>query len=256
MAVVTLLTDFGDSPYPGTMKGVVSSLAPGVPVVDLYHHVPMGDVVVAAYVLYHSVGYFPQGSVHIAVVDPGVGSDRRVLMAQAGGHLFVVPDNGLLTLVLERVDRVRVFALTRWEFTLPQPSATFHGRDVFAPLGAWLARGTPMPMLGIPVEDPLVLDLPKPQWRGRKIVGQVLWVDPFGNLVTNIERGRVGGRSIQHVRVGRVTLSMAACYAHQDPGGLGAIWNSWGLLEVFANGARACDLLGVGPGTPVEMELA
>ncbi len=256
MAVVTLITDFDYSPYPGTMKGVIQALAPKVTVVDLYHHVPMGNVAVAAYVLYHSFGFFPFGSVHVAVVDPGVGSDRRVLMAQAGNHLFVVPDNGLLSLILERIDRVKVFALKRWEFTLPQLSATFHGRDVFAPLGAWLARGVPLPMLGCLVDDPLRLDLPQPRWEGNRLVGEVLWVDPFGNLVTNIERGGVGGRSIRQVRVVRVSLSMASCYAHLAQGELGAIWNSWGLLEVFANGASAREILGVGPGASVELVLA
>ncbi len=254
MAVVTLLTDFGDSPYPGTMKGVIRSLAPGISVVDLYHHVPMGNVEVAAYVLYHSHGYFPSGSVHVAVVDPGVGSDRKVIMAQAGEHLFVAPDNGLLTLVMERIEGVRVFALKRWEFTLPHRSSTFHGRDVFAPLGAWLALGVPMPMMGEVLDSPVFLDLPKPLREGTRVLGRVLWVDPFGNLVTNVERKDVG--DLEWVEVAGKRLSMASCYAQLPPGEVGAIWNSWNLLEIFSNGARASDILGLGPGEKVSLKVS
>jgi len=256
MALVTLLTDFGGSPYPGIMKGVILSIAPQAMVVDLYHHVPMGDVTVAAYVLYHSFGYFPANSVHVAVVDPGVGSDRRVLMAQAGDHLFVAPDNGLLTLVLERIGGVRIFTLKRWEFTLPKLSSTFHGRDVFAPLGAWLARGVPMPMLGRAVDDPVLLELPCPCWEEGKLVGEVLWVDPFGNLVTNVEREMLEDRTVGEVLVAGKSLPWASCYAQLERGQLGAIWNSWDLLEVFANGGSAREILGVGPGTSVELVVA
>lgn len=253
--VVTLITDFGDSPYPGTMKGVIKSLAPEVFLVDLYHHVPMGNVVVASYLLYHSFLYFPAGSVHVAVVDPGVGGDRGVIMAQAGEHLFVAPDNGLLTLVLERMDRVRTFSLRRWEFTLPQRSATFHGRDVFAPLGAWLALGVPMPMMGTVLDSPVLLDLPEPRREGKRMVGEVLWVDPFGNLVTNIERESCQGENHLWVEVRGLKIPMVSFYSQRAKGQLGALWNSWGLLEIFTNGARAVEILGVGPGEDVALEL-
>ncbi len=252
--VVTLLTDFGDSPYPGTMKGVISSLAPGVSVIDLYHHVPLGNVTVAAHVLYYSFSYFPPGSVHVAVVDPGVGSDRRVLMAHAGEHLFVAPDNGLLTLILERIEGARVFALKRREFTLPRWSATFHGRDVFAPLGAWLALGLPMPMMGEAIDDPVRLDLPRPRREGAGVVGEVLWVDPFGNLVTNLERLEPESLQGCWVEVAGKRLPLVSCYAQRPKGELGAIWNSWGLLEIFAREARASDILEVGPGEPVVLK--
>ncbi len=251
MALVTLLTDFGDSPYPGIMKGVVLSIAPQAKVVDLHHHVPMGDVTVAAFILYNSFSCFPAGSVHVAVVDPGVGSERRVLMAHAGEHLFVVPDNGLLTLVLERVKGVRVFAFGRWEFVLPGVSATFHGRDIFAPLGAWLARGVPMPMLGRPAVDPVMLDAPKPRREGDRLLGQVMWVDPFGNLVTNIEKRMVGQNRVEGVIAKGRCLPLCTHYGELSPGEPGAIWNSWELLEVFVSNGKANELLGLRRGDTV-----
>lgn len=253
MAVVTLLTDFGDSPYTGTMKGVILSVTPDAKVVDLHHHVPMGNVVVAAYVLCHSFEYFPPGSVHVVVVDPGVGSERRVLMAQAGEHLFVAPDNGLLSLVLERIKRVRVFAFTRSEFALPQVCATFHGRDVFAPLGAWLARGVPLPMMGRAINDPVTLDLPCPRWEEGRLVGEILWVDPFGNLVTNIEREMPGEERVGGVVAGGRCLPLCSYYGELSSGQPGAAWNSWDLLEVFVNKGSARELLGLREGDPVEV---
>ncbi len=253
MAMVTLLTDFGDAPYPGIMKGVILSLAPQGKVVDLYHHVPMGNVTLAAYVLYHSFRHFPPGTVHVAVVDPGVGSDRRVLLAQVEKHLFVVPDNGVLTLVLGRLERAEVFVFERWEFALPQVSATFHGRDVFAPLGAWLARRVPLPMLGRPVRDVVMLDLPCPQWVEGRLVGEVLWVDPFGNLVANIEREMLGEHRFGGVLAGRKCLPLCSHYGELPSGQPGAIWNSWDLLEVFVNKGSASMLLGLKEGDPVEV---
>jgi len=252
MAVVTLLTDFGDSPYPGTMKGVILSVTPDAKVVDLYHHVPMGNVRVGAYALYRSFDYFPSGSVHVAVMDPGVGSERRVLMAQAVEHLFVAPDNGLLTLLLKRTERVKVFAFTRWEFALPQVSATFHGRDVFAPLGAWLARGVPLPMMGRAINNPVTLDLPRPRWEGGRLVGKILWVDPFGNLMTNIEREMLGEDRVGGVVAGGKCLPLCSHYGEVSPGQPGAIWNSWDLLEVFVNKGSARELLGLKEDDPVE----
>ena len=255
MSVVTLLTDFSDSPYTGIVKGVILSIAPDAKVVDLYHRVPMGNVVVAAHILCRSFRHFPTGSVHVAVVDPGVGSERRVLMAHAGDHLFVAPDNGLLSLVLEKSEGAKVFAFTHWEFALPQVSATFHGRDVFAPLGAWLARGVPLPMLGRAISDPVTLDLPRPRWEGRRLVGEIIWVDPFGNLVTNIEREMLEGTKIANVVVEGQCLTLCRYYGELPSGRPGAIWNSWDLLEVFVNEGSAKELLGLKEGNHVEVLL-
>lgn len=254
--MITLLTDFSNSPYTGTMKGVILSIAPDAKVVDLCHHVPMGNVVVAAYLLFHSFRYFPSGSVHVAVVDPGVGSERRVLMAQAGEHLFVAPDNGLLSLVLERTKGARVFAFTRGEFALPKVSATFHGRDVFAPLGAWLARGVPLPMMGRAISDPVTLNLPRPRWEEGRLVGEIIWVDPFGNLVTNIEREMLKSYRIRGVVAGEEWLTLCSYYGELPRGKPGVIWNSWDLLEVFVNEGSAKEVLGLREGDHVEVSLS
>jgi S-adenosylmethionine hydrolase len=253
MTLITLLTDFGDSPYPGTMKGIMHALAPGVKVVDLHHHVPMGDVKVATHILYHSYLHFPAYSVHVAVVDTGVGSERRVILAQAEEHLFVAPDNGILTLILERTKGARVFELQRWEFVLPRISATFHGRDIFAPLGAWLARGVPMPMLGRAIDDPFQLDLPHPKQHKGKFITQILWVDSFGNLITNMEHNMLRDKPAKIMLASGDTLPLVSHYSQPDRGRPGAIWNSWDLLEIFVREGSAREALGLTPGDSLDV---
>lgn len=251
MTVVTLTTDFGlRDPFVGIMKGVLATRAPGVTVIDVSHGVPPQDVMAGALVLRHAVGWFPRGSVHVAVVDPGVGSARRALCVEVDDGLLVGPDNGVLSLAFAGSVR-RAVALTEERFFLQPRSRTFHGRDVFAPVAAALATGTDPDALGPRVDDPVRLALPVPRRDGDGLHGEVIYVDHFGNLVTNIPEtalpGDAGPVSLAGVTLPRVD----AAYAAADPGEPVAVVNSWGLLEVAVRDGCARTVLDADVGTPV-----
>src|SRR5438093_4539 len=201
-APITLLSDFGTAdPFVGVMKGVILGIHPLAVIVDLTHHIPPQDIETGAYHLSNAWGHFPLGTVHVAVVDPGVGSSRRALAVEAEGHLFVAPDNGLLTPILDTAGW-RAVALTARHYMAPEPSATFHGRDIFAHAAAHLSRGIPMENLGEPVSDPVRLETETARLEGGTIRARVVHVDRFGSLVLNV-------RADDLARAG-VALPMAA----------------------------------------------
>ncbi len=259
--VIALLTDFGTRDhYAGTMKGVVLGICPEATLVDISHEIPPHDVVAAALELAACYKYFPAGTVFLVVVDPGVGSARRGLAAEAGDYRFVAPDNGVLTAVFRETPPRRVVDLTERRYARPTVSRTFEGRDRFAPAAAWLARGIQLSALGRPVTDYQVLDLPTPVVQSDAIEGQVLWVDRFGNLVTNIDRktferfAQSGAVDIQvgpH-RIGR----LVATYAEIGPREICALFGSTDHLEIAANTASAVEQLGLGRGAPVRVARA
>jgi S-adenosylmethionine hydrolase len=187
MALLTLLTDFGLTDYyVAAVKGTVLRLAPGTQFVDISHDVPPGDLATAAFLLAAAVPAFPAGTVHLAVVDPGVGSDRRILAAEIPTGWLVAPDNGLLTPLL---NGARVRSVERTDLFLPSPGQTFHGRDRFSPVAAWLLRGEPTAELGPEIADPVRLPGVPPRREGAgpgRIVGRVVHIDRYGNLVTDI----------------------------------------------------------------------
>ena len=188
MSIITLTTDFGLADgYVGTMKGVILGIAPTATIVDISHNIPPQNVREAAYTLYAAYPYFPQGAIHVVVVDPGVGSERRGIALRTPQATFVAPDNGVLSYVVagERVEQI--VHLTNPGYHLSPVSRTFHGRDIFAPAAAHLARGVPLAELGDPLTDIVTFPLPRPQVRpDGTIVGQVIHVDRFGNLITSI----------------------------------------------------------------------
>ncbi len=188
--IITLTTDFGDHDhYVGAMKGVILSTTPDVILVDITHHIRPQDVHQAAYILSSATPYFPQGTVHVAVVDPGVGTERRPLVVRTHRALYVAPDNGLLTPIYEREGVEEAVHLTNSTYWLPRVSHTFHGRDIFAPVAAYLARGVPLNALGKPVapEDLVRLKWHSPRRVDEKCIeGMVVHIDHFGNIVTNI----------------------------------------------------------------------
>jgi S-adenosylmethionine hydrolase len=249
--LITLTTDFGLSdPFVGIMKGVIATRAPGIPVVDVSHGVPPQDVLAGALVLRHAVEWFPRGSVHVAVVDPGVGSARRPLAVEIDVGVLVGPDNGVLALAF--ADRLRrAVVLTEERFFLPARSHTFHGRDVFAPVAAALVMGTDLDALGPRVDDPVRIALPAVRRDGDRLHGEVIYVDHFGNLVTNVTDaalpGRTGPVSIAGVTLPRVEVA----YAAVEPGEPVAVVNSWGLLEIAVRDGSARDTLDADVGTPV-----
>jgi S-adenosylmethionine hydrolase len=187
MALLTLLTDFGLTDYyVAAVKGTVLRLAPGTQLVDISHDVPAGDIAMAAFLLAAAVPAFPAGTVHLAVVDPGVGSDRRILAAEIPTGWLVAPDNGLLTPLLGVLEGARVRSVERADLFLPSPGQTFHGRDRFAPVAAFLLRGEPAAELGPEIADPVRLPGVPPRREGNRIYGRVVHIDRYGNLVTDI----------------------------------------------------------------------
>ena len=256
-SVITLTTDFGtDDPFVGIMKGVILSIHPKAEIIDLTHGIEPQNVLQAAWVLKAAVPYFPEKTVHVAVVDPGVGGQRRPLAIKSGSHTFVGPDNGIFTSVLDAPNQC--FELTQKKYLLKTVSATFHGRDVFAPVAAWIAKGTPLKSLGRPVKNPKTLRLPEPVWNGVALAGEVIYIDRFGNATTNITRKLIS----QHcphfqkltVKLGRTVIrNLATHYSEISPGKTGAIINSWDTLEIFKREGHASRSLKLKPGRKIQV---
>ena len=185
--IITLMTDFGEQDtYVGAMKGVILSICPEAKMIDLTHRIPAQDICAAALQLSSVYAYFPPETIHLIVVDPGVGSQRRAIICQVENHTFVCPDNGLLTLVVQQAPIEASVAIQNKTYFLPQVSHTFHGRDIFAPVAAHLANGIPMSEFGPLVTDLRHLQLAKPDISESQIKGEIIWIDHFGNAITNI----------------------------------------------------------------------
>ena len=257
--VIALLTDFGmRDPYVGAMKGAILSVCPEATLVDVLHEVPPHDVQAGALALDAVYMHFPPGAVFVVVVDPGVGTERRPIVAGAGRWLFVGPDNGVLTFVLDAHPSARVHLLASPRLFREPVSPVFHGRDVFGPAAGRLAGGLRLEEAGPPVDDPVRLRLPAKVRRGEGWEGVVLAVDRFGNLITNlagIDIGPLVGRrrSSVEVALGSARLPLVQTYADVPEGALCALVGSSGRLEIAANRRRAVDLLGVGVGAPVRV---
>ena len=248
--IVTLTTDFGLSdPWVGIMKGVILGICPEARLVDLSHEVARHDVVGGQLVIEGAVPFFPPRSVHLVVIDPGVGSRRRALLVHAGGQFFVGPDNGLFTFLFG-VPGWSAFAIEKASFRLPEVSRTFHGRDVFAPAAAHLARGESPSRFGSPVVDPVRLPLPVARREGDALIGEVIDVDRFGNLLTSISEadldGLPGEGSVVVEIAGQRPVPLLTAYAEGSVGRPGAIIGSTRRLEVFVREGTACDVLGAG----------
>ena len=263
--IITLTTDFGliDS-YVGIMKGVVLGINPAAKIVDITHAIAPQDIQQAAYMLQTQYRFFPHGTVHLIVVDPGVGSQRRAIAVQTPEAVFVAPDNGVLTFVwreaLAAWGQAQIIAheLTERQFWLQQVSTTFHGRDVFAPVAAHLSRGLLISALGPPVDAPIEAELEQPAvgWRGA-LVGRIIHVDHFGNCITNIqpehlEQLGVDEHCIIEILDQRLT-QISRTYADGQVGGLLALFGSSERLELAARNGSAARLLGVGVGDAVRV---
>ncbi len=253
MAIITLITDFGLADgYVGIMKGVILRIAPEARLVDLSHEVPAQDIRHAREVLARAIPYFPDGTVHLAVVDPGVGSARRVLIVAARGSFFVGPDNGLFSDPLADPG-ARIYAADRPEFWLPEPSHTFHGRDIFAPLAAHLARGRQPEELGTFAGAPVRLpqeSAPRRRPDG-SLGGQVVYVDRFGNLITDIPGSCLAGRGWTCLIAGQTIAGLSDTYSEAERGALLALVSSAGTLEIAVREGSAATRLGAGAGEPV-----
>ena len=254
--VVALLSDFGfRDHYVGAMKGVVLNICPEATLVDISHEIPAHDVLTAALELAAAYRYFPAGSVFLVVVDPGVGFDRRGVAADAGDYRFVAPDNGVLTAVLGEQPPRRVVELTERRYARPTVSRTFEGRDRFAPAAAWIAKGVQLSALGRPLRDYRVLDIPAPDLADDRVVGQVLRIDRFGNVVSNIDRKTfesVAQRGAIQIEVGpHVIGRLVETYTEIGEDEVCALFGGTEHLEFAASSSSAVDRLGVERGAAV-----
>ena len=260
--IITLTTDFGTSDaYVGIMKGVILGINPDVQVVDLTHAIPPQDIHDAALSIHSAHRYFPAGTIHTIVVDPGVGSDRRAVACQTDRAFFVCPDNGILTYLLHEIENadgqsINAVAIQNKAYYLPEVSNTFHGRDVFAPVAAHLSLGVPLANIGPPVEDLVQLPIPIHQVSGNTIIGQIVKIDRFGNAITNISESVLAGiGSTYEIRVGSTRLMrLNRAYAESGIGKPLAIIGSFGLLEIAINGGSAEVSLGLKWGDVVEIQ--
>jgi len=249
VGVITLTTDFANRDgYAGIMKGVILGIDPAARIVDLAHDLDPGDIDSAAFVLNSATRFFPPGTVHVAVVDPGVGSSRQALAVRVEDFFCVAPDNGVLKWIFARGSKMRVHRLTEKSYFLPSLSSTFHGRDLFAPAAAYLSSGVAIEKLGPEFSDYHCPDVPAPCRRAGRLTGEVIYVDRFGNLVSNL--GAEPG--IRQVQIsGRVIECVSTCYSDAEPGHILALIGSHGLLEIALRDGSAAQYLGAGIGDPV-----
>jgi S-adenosyl-L-methionine hydrolase (adenosine-forming) len=257
--IITLLTDFGvGSPYVAQMKGIILSLNPHAVLIDVTHAIAPQDIAAGAWALRDVAESFPLGSIHVAVVDPGVGSAREIIYAEIAGRHYIAPDNGLLSCLAARTSPSRIVALTEDRFWQPRVSATFHGRDIMAPVAARLSLGLDASQLGVPRQRLECLPEPEVRILPNKIEGQVRSIDSFGNLVTDItsemlvevptdERAQIHCDEHQ-------TQGIFRTYSDQPEMTLLALVGSSGFLELAIVGDSAAAMLGVRVGTPVKIQ--
>jgi S-adenosyl-L-methionine hydrolase (adenosine-forming) len=258
--IITLSTDFGlADPYVGVMKGVILGINPQVRLVDLTHELSHHRLLEAAFILHSAFPYFPPGTIHLAVVDPGVGGDRRSMAIQDKAGFWIGPDNGLFSLVLKKHPEAKLFHLIHSEYFLERVSGTFHGRDILAPAAAHISRGVSPLEIGEPLSDPVLLDIPEPEIQYNRIRGQVLWMDHFGNLITNIcEKTLLPFKPGSGFRVFIESHEIAGIhrsYVQGQPGRLLALIGSGGYLEIACNLGRAADMIGFSPGREIKVEV-
>lgn len=255
---ITLLTDFGDQDsYVGAMKGAIACIHPSLMVIDLTHQIPPQDLTAARFHLMNAVPYFPAGTVHLAVVDPGVGSQRRGIAVQLSTGFLVGPDNGIFSGVLHQNPAQRVVELTQTQYwRSPHPSSTFHGRDIFAPVAAHLARGVPIQQVGQPIDPASLvqLEMPSCQRLDNRIEGVIQYIDRFGNLITNIPGQTVEGQA-WHAVLNDAGLPGNRTYADVDFGNGTALIGSHGWVEIAVRGGSARTQFDSSIGTPVQVVL-
>jgi S-adenosylmethionine hydrolase len=259
MTIITLLTDFGyRDGYPGVMKGVIWKIAPEVQIADISHAIKAQDIFQGAQVLARTAPYFPTGTIHVVVVDPGVGTSRRGIAARLGPQYFVGPDNGLLSMVLEKAiedkEPIEFVHLDQPQYWLPKVSKVFHGRDVFAPVSAYLAEGIPLNALGTPITDPIRLEIPQPIRTPQGWIGQVIHIDHFGNLATNLHAFPFTQAKEVIIRIkGEKIVGLVSTFGERTPGTLVALFDSSGTLAISVVNGNAAQFLQASVGDKIEV---
>ncbi len=253
--MITLLTDFGNDAYAGIMKGVIYNLHPDANIVDISHHVEPQSVDEAAFILNTAYPYFPDGTIHCVVVDPGVGSDRPILIVRTKTAIFLAPDNGVLSYILDKEINKEIFKVTNTSYFLDKISSTFHGRDIFAPVAARLDQDVSPEELGEPVKEHQTLNTPKPIQTENNIFGHILYFDHFGNAITNIPEHLLSQFHIQKLKLGNITLGQIqntyADVADQTPL---ALIGSHNHLEIAIRNGNAREQLRLQKGQTIEIE--
>jgi len=262
---ITLLTDFGQAdPYVGIMKGVILGILPQASIIDLCHDLPSYDIEEAAFLIQAAHPYFPPGSIHVVVVDPGVGGPRRPLLVITEKYLFLAPDNGVLSYIFERGGFRRAFEIAATHYFLSPRSSTFHGRDIFAPVAAYLSKGIEAESFGPEVYDPVRIPLSLPQWKeGGSLSGKVVHMDRFGNLITNIGLQDLicldpkGTWCQATVKMEGIEIKgLKSFYGQGEKGKLAAIVGSSDHLKIFVNQGNACLVSGRKKGDEVMVTLS
>jgi len=252
--ILTLLTDFGTADhYVAAMKGVALGRAPDLTLVDITHEVPPQDVARAGFVLAEAAPWFPPGTVHVVVVDPGVGTDRRALVARVAKQWVVAPDNAVIARLVARHGLDGCWSLDAPQLGLPQRSSTFHGRDLFAPAGALLAAGRIAPARCGPAIEPLLPAIPRPRINGSDAAGTVVTADRFGNLITDLHRDALPTAGPFDVTVAGTVAPWVQTYGEAADGAVVSLFGSSGWLEVARVGGSAKASLGVGAGAAVRL---
>ncbi|MCF6278368.1 MAG: SAM-dependent chlorinase/fluorinase [Anaerolineales bacterium] len=266
MAIISLTTDFGiKDGFVGTMKGVILGICPTARIVDISHHVPAQNILSAAFTLLGSTIYFPAGTVHVIVVDPGVGTARRAIAARIGTQTYVAPDNGVLTLIYERAERggqhIAVVDLNKPQYHLSEVSTTFHGRDIFSPCGAHLASGVLLHEIGTRISDAVRIPIPRPVWHGDVLSGEIIQIDHFGNMASNIGMADLGNLLDKPheicINIGAVDIhGLVNTFGEKMPGELTALINSEGHLEISLVNGNAAEKLNGKMGDSIDVRLA
>lgn len=260
--LITLTTDLGEQDgFIGSMKGVIIGINPSARIVDISHDVPPQDIEAGAYVIKEAYKLFPKLTIHVVVVDPGVGGPRKPLLAVSQNYYFIAPDNGVLSYVYKEEGSVRVYELSATHYFRPSPGRTFHGRDIFAPIAAWLSKGVSPDNLGKDVEGFVTLTLPHPVAVAEKTMkGRVAYIDRFGNLITTITKAHLdelflksSGKTVE-VKVKEVVIKgLSDYYGQGEKGTPSALVNSSGYLEIFCHLGSARDILKAGRGDDVTL---
>ncbi|MEW6095616.1 MAG: SAM-dependent chlorinase/fluorinase [bacterium] len=252
MAIITLITDFGiQDNYVGIIKGVIYSINQDVEIIDITHLVNSYDLREANFILKSSFKYFPKGTIHVVVVDPGVGSEREIILMQTKNYYFLAPNNGILDFAFDKLEDIKIVEVTNKKYFLDEISSTFHGRDIFAPVAAYLSLGKQIEEFGHKISK--IKTLPpefKPKFDKDKIVGEIIYIDHFGNLITNIvkEEFTFEDSQVSIEVAGKQIKGISQTYSQLQPAQLLALWDSSNHLEIAANLANAQQLLQIEKG--------
>lgn len=262
-SIITLTSDFGyKDPFVGIMKGVITAINPSAVVLDITHEINPQNILEAAFTIGTSFAFFPHNTIHVVVVDPSVGSPRRPILVAADFNYFVGPDNGIFSRIYSLSESFTVINITAEHYFLPGKSSTFHGRDVFAPVAGWLSKGINIMKFGDPVTDYVTIQMPEPvSSSGNMIEGEVIYIDHFGNVITNVPAQKIevpsGGNQLKKPKivVKGIEAPLKNFYSEAEDKGLYSLINSFGYLEFFVNKGNASLSFNIGVGEKVDIIL-